>query len=194
MKCAQCGSTSGFGWVKNEVVCSKCKHEGTMEEFGCVHCEEVTQNERQGVKGFDEPTPNRSYYWFNGVKVPTTHSQCTSEDTLVKIEQGLGGVDEANVLRAELETMDQKFKLQGATTELKVGLSVDMVTSLRGQLATLQRSLDWERECSRQAEEEITEARYWARRLYQATYPCQSESLRQSTPEWVTWVDDQKNA
>jgi len=68
------------------------------------------------------------------------------EPTLMRVEQGLGGVDEAASLRAKID--DLQGRLDRDTSELA-----------------------WERECNRRAAEEIAEARYWARRLYHTEDP-----------------------
>lgn len=123
MRCS-CGSKSGFYWTGKE-----------RNEVRCDKCGKVGSMEEFGCV------------------VHCNDKASAVEPTLTRIEQGLGGVDEA--------------------------------ASLREQLATLQQRVDWERECNRQAGEEIAEARYWARRLYWDT----AVDTQFNVPEWVTWVD-----
>jgi hypothetical protein len=87
------------------------------------------------------------------------HDKASSVDpTLTRIEQGLGGVDEA--------------------------------TLLREQLATLQKMVDWERECNRRAGEEIAEAKYWARKILRSNADILAAFNRDhNLPEWITWVE-----
>jgi hypothetical protein len=142
-----------------------------MEEFGCVvHCG----------------------YEFNSSAV---------EPTLMRIEQGLGGVDEAASLRAKIDDLqgqlDRELAAGQATKSLHEALDksdepittaiLDLLRDWR-TVDRYARELAWERECNRRATEEIAEARYWARRLYQEEVAADM-LLYMPVPSWVMWVD-----
>jgi hypothetical protein len=154
------------------VKCPSCSSESGFHWANQGRCSRVVCNKCQAEGDIEE---------FGLV----IHCQC--EETLNKVEQGLGGVDEATELRAEMQHLNEQLKLQKVVTDMKLESCQYRLGVLRGQLG----DLDWEQQCSAQAEEELAEARYWARKLYQDTNTVFQMSIDHpfKIPEWITWVD-----
>ncbi len=205
MQCPNCQSKDGLKWQQHKM-CIACGYEGDLADFGFVTCGCAVEKKEEEVVSV--PDPNQCGKFIRlGVKCPQCHGQSvldmncsvchgsgilfdhpkemSVEQAVENVERGLGGVEEAKVLKEELDRRMAEIVHLGEIKRLNA-LEIDDLAA----------KLQWEQECGRMLEAEGEEVRYYARLVYRAIpegirreVKSLGEELDRSLSDWVGLVD-----